>query len=213
VASNLTGGLGGAGDEYTDADWVRAIRYGVGPDGKPLLFMPSGEFWYLSDYDLGAVIAFVKSQPAVDNELPGNQVALVLRAFYLLTGGIPLLAPELIDLEAPRPAAPEPGVTEEYGRYLAVSCVGCHGEGFSGGPIPGAPPDWPPAMNLTPGGELAGWTEAQFIQVMRTGVTPSGHAIENEYMPWKTIAKMTDNELKALFLFLQSLPAREFGNR
>lgn len=213
VASNLTAGRGGVGAGYTDADWVRAIRYGATPEGKPLLFMPSNEFWYLSDRDLGAVIAFAKSVPPVDHELPGNRVALVLRAFYLLTGDIPLVPVEDIDLEAPRPPAPEPGVTVEYGRYLAVGCIGCHGEGFSGGPIPGTPPDWPPAPNLTPGGELAEWTEAEFIQAMRTGVSPHGHEIDNEYMPWQTIAKASDDELKALFLFLGSLPAREFGNR
>jgi hypothetical protein len=59
--------------------------------------------------------------------------------------------------------------------------------------------------NLTPGGELAAWSEADFIQTIRTGATPSGHQL-NAVMPWKTYGKMSDDELKATFLYLQSLP-------
>ena len=124
-----------------------------------------------------------------------------------------ILPAEEIDHTAPRHITPEAGVTVEYGRYLAITCTGCHGSGFSGGPIPLAPPEFPPALNLTPGGELQGWTEGMFINTMRTGVTPSGHQLKNEYMPWMYFGQMTDEELKALFLFLRSLPATEQGNR
>ena len=68
-------------------------------------------------------------------------------------------------------------------------------------------------MNLTPGGELQGWTEEMFINTLRTGVTPSGHQLDNQYMPWKQSSQMTDDELKAVFLFLRSLPAKAQGNR
>jgi mono/diheme cytochrome c family protein len=54
---NLTAGLGGVGVTNTDEDWVRAIRHGVGHDGRGLALMPSGVFYYLSDEDLGALIA------------------------------------------------------------------------------------------------------------------------------------------------------------
>ena len=70
VASNLTPGVGGVGSEYTDQAWARAIRHGIRPDGTPLLFMPSTEFYFLSDEDLGAVVAYIESAPPVDNELP-----------------------------------------------------------------------------------------------------------------------------------------------
>jgi hypothetical protein len=90
---------------------------------------------------------------------------------------------------------------------LAAGCTGCHGSDYSGGPIPGAPPDTVPASNITPGGELAGWSESDFIQAMRTGVTPDGQEMD-PFMPWKNISKMTDDELKALWMYLQSLPAK-----
>lgn len=52
AASNLTPGKGGAGSEFSDADWVLALRHGVDPEGRALLAMPSGSYYYLSDYDL-----------------------------------------------------------------------------------------------------------------------------------------------------------------
>ena len=62
------------------------------------------------------------------------------------------------------------------------------------------------APNLTPGGELNAWTDAVFINTIRTGVAPSGHALNPAEMPWKTFGSYSDEELKAIFLYLQSLP-------
>jgi mono/diheme cytochrome c family protein len=214
VATNLTAGRNGIAKSYTVADYVRAIRHGVGPDGRPLLFMPAHEYYFLSDADLGAMIAYLKSAPPVDSDLlPNQQVALPIRALFLLTGQVPLLPAEWVDHNAPRPTPPAPGVTAAYGQYLAVTCIGCHGPGLAGGPIPGAPVDWPPAPNLTPSGRLSQWSEADFIRAMRTGVTPDGTQIRNRYMPWQALGQMTDDELKALWLYLQSLPAKPTGSR
>lgn len=215
VASNLTAGAGGIGGSYTDADWVRSIRHGVGPDGKPLLFMPSDEFNSLSDDDLGALIAYVKSLPPKDSDLPGNSVGPLGRVLFL-AGQLPLVPAEMIDHTAERAAAPARGATKEYGKYLADTggCVGCHGPGFSGGPIPGTPPEWPPAQNITPNREtgLGTWTIADFEIALRTGKRPDGSAI-SEYMPWKATAKMSDEDLEALWLYLQSVPPKAFGGR
>ncbi len=205
-ASNLTPGKGGVGRTYEDEDWVRAIRHGVRPDGKPLLFMPAQEFYYLSDEDLGALIAYLKTIPAVDNE-PDEDAVGPLGRILFLAGQLPLIPAELIDHDGPRPAAPPPGVTAEYGRYLAVGCAGCHGQDFAGGPIPGMPPGTPPAANLTPAGHLSQWSEADFINTLRTGVTPKGEKL-SPIMPFSSIGAMTDDELKAIFLFLQSLPRK-----
>jgi len=212
VTANLTSGKGGVGGEMTDADWVQAIRHGVRPDGKPLLVMPAGEFYYLSDADLGAVIAYMKSLPPIDNELPTNKIGPLFRVAMTFMDVV-FIPAEVIDHTTPRPIAPEVGATVEYGKYLAITCTSCHGPGFSGGPIPMAPPEFPPALNLTPGGELQGWTEEMFINTLRTGTTPSRHQFDNQYMPWKLLGQMTNDELKAVFLFLHSLPAKEQGNR
>lgn len=210
--ANLTAGAGGIGGSYIDTDWVRAIRHGVRPDGKPLIFMPAQEFYFLSDEDLGALIAYLKTIPPVDNQPPDITIGPLGRVLFL-AGQLDLVPAEKIDHAAPRPVAPDPGVTAAYGEYLAVGCVGCHGPGFSGGPIPGGPPEWPPAANLTPGGDLAHWSEQAFIETLRKGVTPEDKQLNPQYMPWPTFSQMTDDELKAVWLYLQSLPAKETGNR
>jgi mono/diheme cytochrome c family protein len=83
-------------------------------------------------------------------------------------------------------------------------CRTCHGEELTSGKDPD--PNAPPAPNLTPGGELAGWSEADFLKAMRTGIAPGGRQL-SKYMPWVFIGQMTDDELKATWLYLQSLPA------
>ena len=208
VPSNLTTGRGGIGGTYTDIDYVRAIRHGVGKDGKALAIMPSDFFNKISDGDLGAIIAYLKVLPPVDNELPETSLGPLGRIITLLDSSI--LPATLIDHEAPRPPEPQVGVTKEYGSYLGVICSACHGENLSGGPPPGGDPNAPLAPNLTPGGALGSWTDAQFINTIRTGTTPSGKQLDDEFMPWETFANMTDDELQAIWLYLTSLPEREF---
>ena len=206
---NLTSGAGGVGATNTNQDWVRAIRYGVGHDGRGLLLMPSRVWYYLSDEDLADLIAYLKSLPPVDNEPPKTGLGPFGRVMMTL-GQLPpeITAPDVtvIDHEGPRPIAPEMGVTVEYGMYLARTCTLCHGSELNGQTIF----DGSLALNLTPGGEIKGWSEEDFITTMRTGVTPSGHQIK-DVMPWKYFGQMTDDELKAVWMYLQSLPALPQG--
>jgi mono/diheme cytochrome c family protein len=215
VAANLTSGKGGVGGKLADADWIHAIRHGVGTDGRSLLAMPSREFYVLSDEDLGALIAYLKTIPPVDNELAASALSPMGRVLLLAINDIALLSAERIDHNAPRPTPPPVGITTDYGKYLAVRCTGCHGDTLSGGKIPGTPPEWPPALNLTPypGAAVAQWSEAEFVSTLRTGKTPRGNQLENRFMPWKVLGQMTDDELKALWLYLKSAPAKEYGNR
>jgi cytochrome c553 len=208
-APNLTAGVGGVGSFYTDEDWVRAIRHGVGHDGRALWIMPSENFSHLSDEDMGVLIAYLKSVPSVDNELPERQIEPMGRVM-VGSGMIPPVAVDLIDHTAPPTVAVQPGVSVEYGRYLArTMCTECHGANLNGIPF-GPPGDQAPSPNLTPGGEIAFWSEEQFMATLRTGVTPDGRAL-GESMPWPYFGQMTDDEMKALWLYLQSLPALEQG--
>jgi len=196
-ARNLTGGVGGVGGTFDDADWVRAIRHGVDQDGRPLVEMPSNSYYYISDADLGAIIAFLKNLPPVDNELPDRDLGLLYQIAIL---GDPSLVPaEVIDHTAPRAPAPEPGVNAEYGKYLATACTICHGPGLSGGTAAGA------GLDLTGGGNLPDWTEAEFMHALRTGERPRGEDIDPDRMPWKRVGKLTDDELRAIWLYLQTL--------
>jgi mono/diheme cytochrome c family protein len=210
--ANLTKGRGGVGGEYTPATFARAIRHGVAADGRALLFMPSHEYAGMSDTDTGAIIAYLTSVQPVDRENPSISAGPLLRAVYL-AGQVALVPAEKID-HAAKPAAPIVGVSVEYGRYLAAGCTGCHGLGYSGGPIPGAPPSFPPAANLTPDNAtgLGAWSEADFMRALREGVRPDGSSI-NPVMPWKNLARMSDTELRALYMFLRQVPAQPRGNR
>jgi mono/diheme cytochrome c family protein len=210
VAPNIT--PGGVTADYTDEDWARAIRHGVRPDRSPILFMPSQEWTELSHEDLAALIAFLRSVPPVDRTGEESSVGIVGRALYL-TGQLPLVPAEIVDHRA-SPASPTPGPTAAYGAYLISACTGCHGEHLSGGPIPGVPPDWPAAANLTAHESgLANWTEADFIEAMRTGRTPSGRTLPSDYMPWPFLGQSSDDDLRALYLHLRSLEPRAFGGR
>src|SRR5512138_3776991 len=81
---NLTPGVGGVGATNTDEDWVRAIRHGVGHDGRGLILMPSRVWYYLSDDDLADIIAYLKSLPPVDNELPKTELGPLGRVMMTL---------------------------------------------------------------------------------------------------------------------------------
>jgi mono/diheme cytochrome c family protein len=213
VAPNLTSGPGGLGNEISDADFVRAIRYGVLPNGRSVRVMPSDDYAHLNDSDLSAIIAYVRSLPPVDSaELPETEIRPLGR-ILLAAGQLDIMIAERIDFDMTRSPV-NAAVSLEYGSYLSniSGCTGCHGPGLSGGMIPGAPPDWPQAANLTPGGPVGSWTEADFIQTIRTGVNPSGHQLVDE-MPWRSYRNMSANELKALWLFIQSVPVKEAGNR
>lgn len=204
-SANLTAGESGKGAVYTDEDWVRALRYGVKPDGKPVLVMPSQHFRHLSDEDLGALIAYLKTIPPIDRESPAPNLMVMGKVLFGLNqlGKLPA---EIIAEEGPPPPAPAPGVSVEYGQLIATvgACQDCHGEALTGGTVG---PGGPVAPNLTPGGQLLVWTEADFIKAFRTGETPQGK-MDPENMPY-TEYQMEDDDLKALYLYLKSLPAAQ----
>jgi len=208
-APNLTSGVGGVGSTNTDEDWIRAIRHGVGHDKRGLIGMPSRIWNQMSDEDLGALIAYLKSIPPVDNELPQRKIGPAFRLMLTL-GLAPSSEASLIDHNASRPSTPQPGVTLEYGEYLALGCTACHGPTMNGGTIRDLNGELVTALNLTPGGELQGWSEEDFITALRTGETPNGHVM-SEIMPWRYVGQMTDEELQAIWLYLQSLPKLEQG--
>ena len=211
-SANLTRGKGGIGGQLTDLDWERAIRHGVKPDGTALLFMPAVEFQQMSDEDAAALIAYLKSVPPVDREVGRNSVGPIGRALFA-KGDLPLLPAEMINHAAAHPAPVPMGATVEYGRYLANigGCKGCHGDGLSGGRIPGSPPDWKPAANITPTG-IGHYTEEDFFRALREGMRPGGVPIDT-LMPWAFTKQMTDDEIRAVYTYLKTVPPKAFGNR
>lgn len=195
---NLTPGRGGIA-ELTDADLERALRHGVGRDLRPLIFMPSEAFAAMGDRDLAAMLGYLRTLPPVDRKFPEPRVGPVGRALYLL-GNLPLLPVRLIDHDAAHPD-PVPAVTPKYGEYLATigGCRSCHGLALAGDANPDAP-------DLT-AARLADWTEQDFFTALRQGKRPDGSVIDPERMPWVRSGLMTDEEIRAMWMYMRSLPA------
>lgn len=204
---NLTSGEGSATAGYSTKDWVRSVRHGVDPDGRPLLIMPSSSFTNLSDEDVGRIIAYIQSVPPVEHLQMESRLGPVGYVLHLTDQApLPVLSAEVIDHSVTPPKRVVPEVSTEFGRYMIAGCMDCHRENLSGGPIPGSLPGEPPAANLTPAGNLAHWTYEGFANTLRTGVTPDGKVLDPSVMPWTIALEMTDTELEAMWLYLTSLP-------
>ncbi len=197
-SANLTSGEGGL--QYHDQDWIRALRHGVGQDDKSLWLMPAQQTSLLSNQDLAALISYLKAQPPVDKTIPQKSLKPLGRVLTFLDE-LPLLPARMIDHQAVYPDDAQPAVSAAYGKYLAVTCSGCHGADFKGGP-PHAPgePDFP---DISATGRPGTWSEAGFVGLFRSGKTPEGRLLS----PAMPIAQFTftDDELKALYAYLHQL--------
>ena len=212
-ASNLTPDAETGLGNWSDAEIVRALRNGTRPDGRLLApVMPYEWLHGMSDEDALAVARYLKSQPAVRNEVhqSPNLVFKIGRALLLK----PMPAASI--------TAPPRGATPEYGRYLAVDvalCADCHTP--RGGLRNAAdksrlfagmanPPKGFPAKpsNLTPDNEtgIGRWSEADFLQTIRTGKNPAGREL-HPFMPWHEQRRMTDDDLRAIYRYLRTVPA------
>jgi cytochrome c553 len=210
-APNLT--PSGDINDWTDGEVIRAIREGVHKDGRSLLIMPSDNFRNMSDDDVQALVAYLRSQPSTSGPTPANQFNLLGAVFMNLSDFRTVQKP------AGSVAAPQPG-TSTYGKYLVdvIGCRSCHGDQLQG-KVDNGQPGPPPGPNLTQ--IVPQWTEEQFMTFFDTGQLPGGgmvptvtlpNGLTEPRMPWPTTrAVATDDELRAMWLYLHSLPALEQG--
>jgi len=213
ISPNITRGTGSATAAYAAIDWVRTLRHGVKPDGTPLMVMPSEDYNRLTDDDTSAIISYAQQLPPV----AGNGAVMDLPWLYKVQYGFGMIrdAAEKID-HTLAPAAPHVvAASVAHGAYVANSCISCHGAKLSGGKIPGSPPEWPPAANLTPGkGSVMPRyaTLGAFEAMLRSGRRPDGSAI-SPIMPFASLGEMTDVDVAALHVYLASLPPRAAGQQ
>ena len=205
LGPNITRGQGSNSAQYTMADWDRIVRHGIKPDGTAS-FMPSVDFFNMSDDELHDIVAYARSVPPVARRVPAPKLGL-LGTVLVATGRLPLSA-ERPSLDEHSPSPPETAETVQFGQHLASTCTGCHGKDLSGGPLSFGPPDWPPAANLTP--DQTGtkdWTYDDFEKAMVSGLSKDGHFLR---APMKEVVAatrgMSKTERKALWQYLQSLP-------
>lgn len=206
-APNITpAAIGG----WSDAEIARAIREGIRPDGRVLgPPMPIELYRDISDGDVAAIVAYLRSVPPVENTVPRSTYSIPLPTSY---------GPPVSHVEAP----PESDVTA-YGAYLAgpvAHCIECHTPmiggrfdfenqlGAGGRQFPG-PWGISVAANLTSAPEaLARYTDDEVIAIIRTGMRPDG----THLLPPMGIAfykDMSDSDAHAIVAWLRTLPPKE----
>lgn len=200
-ASNLT--PGGRLVSWTDGEIMRAIREGVDKNGRPLFAMTSEPFSHLSDADVHALVAYLRSQPAVNRDLPERDLnilaAILVGANLAPTAAQPPITEEIV--------APQAN-TVEYGQYLIYTsgCRDCHGLDLTGPPNPFVPN----GPNLTKA--MPNWKEEQFIAFLQSGVNNYGRSVDSLQMPWTSYSRaFSDADLRDMFNYLSGLPVAEIS--
>jgi len=193
VTPNLTASV----RKYSDSELVGIIRNGVRPGGQSMMVMPAEEFVLLTDEDLGRIIAFLKSLPAVEG--PGPSVSPgPLGRMGIATGQFKPVAELIAETVPPAEATNEEG---KHGRYLArTTCSGCHGTSLRGA----SNPDFSaPSLQI-----VAAYSPEEFARLMRAGVALGGRNLKT-MSPWARdhLSLLTDSEIAALYGYLHTLPA------
>jgi cytochrome c553 len=203
-APNLTTGAGGLLSDHTAADFARAVRRGIGPNGKKLLYMPSWNYAVLSDADLASIYAYVRSMPPIERRTPLAKFGPQAPAAFA-SGEIRYDADVLAHAMS-TPIDAIPAVNPTYGSYLVriAGCEACHGIHLDGS----SPSSAFHAPNLSQ--IIPNWTTTNFVSAIRTGTVPGGGKLSNE-MPWQIYASMTDDELHAILAYLRTIPPRAYG--
>ena len=207
VAPNLTPDPETGAGRWTDDQFARAIREGVGHDGRTLFpLMPYARYHQMSDEDVASAVVYLRSLPAVRNPLPKTEIIFPVK--YLIRN-----APQPLTSPVAQPASPDP---VQRGAYLVnlAGCVDCHtaqvkgenvpGMEFAGGfPFPGPWGDVASA-NITPHASgISYYDEALFVEVMRTGQVKARKL--NSVMPISFYKNLTDDDLKAMFAYLRTV--------
>jgi mono/diheme cytochrome c family protein len=191
ITENLTPGGKLAG--YSDGELFRVLRHSVDKSGTKLGFMDFLPYKELSDADTQAIIAYLRSlEPAPSTGPTGDNMNFI---GAVLTGS-GMFPPSSFGAETV--TAPPASVTAEYGKYVATygECRGCHGPDATGTEASALGPAIPNPRPL-----VSTLSQEQFFTMMRSGVKPDGVAFP-ETMPWQNAAKMTDDDLAALYAYL-----------
>jgi mono/diheme cytochrome c family protein len=211
MSRNLTPDVETGLGAWTDEEIEAAIRVGVSRDGYRLFpLMPYRNFFNMSEYDMDAVIAYLRSLPAVSNDVP--------RIGPSGEG----IAPDLVASDENLPFAPDGSDPVALGDYLAntiMGCTDCHtpvdpatgafieDEWLAGGQPWEGPWGIVYGGNITPHEEtgIGTWTDEQISRVLREGVRIDGRRLV--LMPWEDYAAISDDDLTALIAYLRSIPA------
>jgi cytochrome c553 len=207
VAPNITPDSETGVGRWTDDELARAIREGIDREGHTIFpMMPYSRYRHMSDEDLASVVVYLRSLPAVRNPLPATTVKFPVK--YLVRS-----APEPVTSEVQA----DTSTPVSRGQYLVemASCAECHtpskrgqavpGMNFAGGQVFDEPSGKIASVNITPDPTGIGlYTEEIFVKAMRTGNV--GTRQLNTLMPWQFYSGLTDEDLKAMYAYLKTVP-------
>lgn len=191
--------------EHSPAIFERALRHGVGSDGRALFSMPAWNFAHLSDGDVAALYAYIQSLPVTDSRLPAGWLGMPRIAIAM---GRDAAVPAFLGKVPPLTWQAHPDPAVRRGEYLAMtSCTECHGFGLRG--------DDP----FVPAGEgapdlalVASYSKADFSTLMRTGKAAGNRELRlmsrvarGRFVHW------TDAEVDDLYAFLSALGQKNAG--
>jgi hypothetical protein len=196
---------------YSDGELARLIHDGIKKDGRSVAFMPVQDYAWLPEDDVAAIVSYVRTLPVVDRASGFTVIKTIGKVLDRRNQIVFDVARRIDHRSGVRSRGATP--TVEYGQFLAMGCQGCHGEHFSGGPLPGAPSSMAIPLNLTPHETgLKEWSFADFNTLLDEGVRKNGKRLD-PLMPYAAFGKFDDVERRALWAFLRSVPAVPFGNR
>lgn len=200
---------------WTDGEILRAITTGVSKDGSALFpVMPYTHYGTLDRKDIEAVIAYIRTIPAIKSENKTSESDFPMN-FIINT------------LPAKAAFTKKPDVSDivNYGEYVvnAAACFDCHtiqekgeftGEPFAGGmEFPMIDGSIVRSSNITPHqtNGIGFWSEEQFVQRFKMYADSSYNppAVEKgefqTIMPWTMYSGMTEQDLKAIYAYLKSI--------
>ena len=195
-------GPGSATAGYTPQDWDRIVRHGVKRNGQPAIIMPSEDYNRFTDADFAALVSYVRALPPGGGGAAVIELPLPVRALY----GAGYIEDAAAKIDHAARAAARAEACRSSTAHVANTCLGCHGPQLAGGPVPGGPPDWPPAarLNKGPDSALARYPNADaMVAMFRSGKRADGSEVK--VMPFGSFSKMSDTDLRALHLYLKSL--------
>jgi mono/diheme cytochrome c family protein len=206
VAPNITPDPETGIGNFTDDQLARAIREGISHDGRTLFpMMPYAHFRRMSDEDLAAVVVYLRTLPVIRNPLPRTEIYFPVK--YLIRG-IPEPVTETVQADL--------STAVNRGEYLVnlSLCSECHtprkrgrldsAMKFAGGQVFDASGKLV-SPNITPDATgIGNYTEEMFVKAMRTGYV--GKRQLNTAMPWQFYSGLTDEDLKAMYAYLETLP-------
>lgn len=211
---NITVAQSGIGS-WTEVDVRTLIRSNKRPDGSYLYSSFHKGLEWTSDSDLTAIIAYLRSLPAVENEVERREIGYIGRnttGFFTSVAEVMGYVPRISE-----------SFRLEYGEYLTNSVAGCDrchsrsggtfssDEFMAGGEEVSFDGEVKVAPNITQSKEtgIGNWSAEDIATYLRTGRTPAGRMVDTRFCPIEFYQRATPQEIESVVAYLRTVPAIE----